>query len=137
MSFRKGPPGPRISRPLALAVLLAGCSGLSQSGSSGDSPKGEPPDLYQGMAPAERQLAEDNRQVALETLPSDQPRHWSGSGSGPSGFVIPLRTFKITTGHYCREYMEAIIVGGFSRSQVAVACRDGDAGWVKVEPQKS
>lgn len=89
--------------------------------------------LYRSLAADDRTLAEAAVQEALETLPSRQTRSWRNPATGASGFVTPLRTFKIESGHFCREYQEAIATPGSAEARQFTACRRTDDGtWLPV-----
>ena len=89
--------------------------------------------LYNGLSPAERDMAARLVQETLETVLSQQTRRWQYNGTGNGGFVTPLRTFRIKTGHYCREYMETVSTRQGLNSSIFTACRDGAAVWRIVE----
>ena len=64
--------------------------------------------IYAPLSELERVLAQEALQKALESVASQRLYRWENHDSGISGFVTPLRTFKIQTGHYCRQFMEAV-----------------------------
>ena len=72
-------------------------------------------------------------QEVLETQRSRQMRLWRNAATGASGSVMPLRTFKIKTGHFCRDYRETVIVDGRMDSRDATACRTNDGLWIPIE----
>ena len=86
-------------------------------------------------AKAEAHLAARARalQEALESLPSNQTKRWAVADGSASGFVTPLRTFRIETGHYCREFLETLSNGQDFTTIQAVACRSDDGRWLVVE----
>lgn len=89
--------------------------------------------LYRALGAEDRTLAEAAVQEALETLPSRQTRSWRNPATGASGFVTPLRTFKIESGHFCREYQEAIATPGSAEARQFTACRRASDGiWLPV-----
>lgn len=76
----------------------------------------------------DRALAGDTRQRALETAPSNVSIFWNSPTSGNAGVVTPVRTYKTTTGYYCRVYRERVIRQAAEvQTTTATACRD-DAG---------
>jgi surface antigen len=90
--------------------------------------------LYRSLAAEDRKLAAATVQEALETLPSRQTRSWRNPATGAYGFVTPLRTFKIESGHYCREYQEAIATPGSAEARQFTACRRASDGtWLPVD----
>ena len=72
-------------------------------------------------------------QDVLESQRSRQMRLWSNDATGVSGSVMPLKTFKIKTGHYCRNYRETLIAGGRMETRDATACRTKDGLWIPIE----
>lgn len=70
------------------------------------------------------------RQRALETEPSRTPTYWSNAASGNAGVVTPLKTYRTSTGYFCRVYRERTIVGAVEVSTTtATACRDDGGTW--------
>ena len=70
--------------------------------------------------------------VALEKHVSGQPARWHNPDSGSKGSIEPLRTFKISTGQWCREYAHAIDLRGWQERQAtlrAIACREAGGRW--------
>ncbi len=81
---------------------------------------------------ADQEMIEAAVTVALETHVSGQPALWSNPDSGSKGSVEPLRTFKISTGQWCREYSHAIDLRGWQERRVtlrAIACREAGGHW--------
>lgn len=94
----------------------------------------QPPEedtLYLGLTAREAETAVGAVQQALETKPSEQTLDWNAP-SGPSGSVTPLRTFKITTGHYCRDYREVVLRDDVPVTALRRACRARDGVWRSV-----
>lgn len=78
-------------------------------------------------------LARETRQQALETVPAGQARSWAVDGIA-TGAIEPLRTWKSTSGHWCREYRESLrLADGRSQTIEAIRCRDANGRWRKVE----
>lgn len=95
---------------------------------------GLPPErdsLYLGLTAQEEETAKNAVQQALETRPSQESLDWE-SPSGASGKVTPLRTFRITTGHFCRDYREVVFRDDVSAAAVRRACRSEDDIWRQV-----
>ena len=82
--------------------------------------------LYAGLGAEEVAVARTAMQQALETRSSDEGYVWG------SGVVTPLRTFRIKSGHYCRDYQEAVTAITGSASETRTACRDGKDNWRRV-----
>jgi len=89
--------------------------------------------LYASLSPPEKILVQEALQQALETRPSRDIFRWASQVSGASGFITPLRTFKIETGHYCRQFMEAVAKQGDLASGIQTACRADDGQWIVVK----
>ena len=114
---------PHILGPLILAGCLARAAPLLA----------ETNPLYRTLAAEDRTLAEAAVQEALESLPSRQTRSWRNPATGSSGFVMPIRTFRIESGHFCREYQEAIATPGSAEARQFTACRRAaDGAWLTV-----
>lgn len=81
---------------------------------------------------ADQEMIEAAIEVALETHVSGQPARWHNPDSGSKGSVEPLRTFKISTGQWCREYAQATDLRGWQERRVtlrAIACREAGGRW--------
>ena len=89
--------------------------------------------LYEGLSAADRALAEENLQAALETHESQARISWRRADGSWGGTVMPVRTFRIESGIYCREFIEDIILPGAARSATFTACRDTGGTWITVE----
>jgi surface antigen len=81
----------------------------------------------QADTPLEREL-----QYALEKLTSGVSTAALISGSHVT--ITPVRTWKSTSGHYCREY-EVMIAkpGSTAERDDGVRCRDRDGRWKSVK----
>ena len=72
-------------------------------------------------------------QETLETRVSNQTGLWRNESSGNSGAAVPLRTFRIKTGTYCRDFRETIVAANRKTSRTGTACRTGNGEWIPVE----
>jgi hypothetical protein len=131
-------------RALRLLYLSMACLVTASCGSS-ETPPPEPvhlPEqdrLYFGLNDQEAATATNAVKQALETRASEQSLSWQ-SETGAAGTITPLRTFKITTGHFCRDYREAVSRSNVSVSAVRRACRTTNGDWLRVpleEPAQS
>ncbi|MEO3430204.1 RT0821/Lpp0805 family surface protein [Pelagibius sp. CAU 1746] len=83
--------------------------------------------------------AEDQRVLAaaisqaLEHSASGQPVAWENPDSGAHGQVVPVRTYRSKSNHWCREYLASKVANDVEQKSRAIACRSGDGAWVKVE----
>ena len=69
------------------------------------------------------------QQRALEKSRSGETSSWVNPDSGNSGGVTPQRTYKNTSGAYCREFQQTITVGGKTEQAYGTACRQPDGSW--------
>ena len=86
----------------------------------------------EALRAADQEMIEAAVTVALEKNISGQPARWHNPDSGSKGSVEPLRTFKISTGQWCREYAHAIDLRGWQERRTtlrAIACREADGRW--------
>ena len=74
-------------------------------------------------------IARQAVQQALETRASGEPEYWTVEGLA-QGVVIPRRTWRSASGHWCREFEENVqLDGGLKQSTIAVRCRSDDGRW--------
>lgn len=123
----------RLCLPL-LCLAAASCGGAGTVRQELREQARDP--LYLGLGTEVAATARRAVQRALETRPSDQPVQWQAS-SGPSGSVTPLRTFKIASGHYCRDYREVVLQDDVPAGEVRRACRTTDGVWRRVPLDQS
>jgi surface antigen len=86
----------------------------------------------EALRTADREMIEAAISVALESHVSGQPARWHNPDSGSSGSVEPIRTFKISTGQWCREYAHALDIRGWQERREtlrAIACREAGGTW--------
>ena len=145
-TFRAVPQLLRHSFALALVVSLPACdtveSAYDQLAAGGSDPPAVKPQtltshaqLRAGLSPADLVSADRTIQEALETALSNQNRRWVGASNGTYGFITPIRTFRIKTGHYCREFLETIAKDANVLTVTKTACRDDDGIWKEVRPR--
>ncbi len=84
---------------------------------------------------AERTLLARTVQDALETQMSGDPVQIAHHGNW-SEVLTPIKTYKSTSGHWCRQYLRVTTVAGLDMSVVGTACRDQGGTWntVSAEP---
>lgn len=122
-------PNPHLVFVCLAALLLAACGTTSRR------PTAEPPDpLYQQLEEQTRRLAEMAMQRALETHNSGDNHSWQTT-DGTSGTVTPLRTFRILTGHYCRDYGVVVQTRVLQTAATRTACRSEEGEWINVTPK--
>lgn len=117
-------PTPLLAVPLLLAgPLLAGCAGLPLGDSAASA--------YRELDGTDIALAAQAMQASLEERPDGASGRWDNPDTGHRGNITPKATFVSDTGHFCRDYEEALIFA--DGRQVTVnntACRDADGHWV-------
>ena len=113
--------------------------GLVLLGACAQTPPSPPPaaavgdPAYSGLAPRAEVLARNTVQEALETAHSRTSLSWVFAEDGSKGEITPLRTYRSTTGFYCREYVEVVESGSEGRtSRQRTACRDSDGLWKPI-----
>jgi len=117
-------PSRSIRPPWLAGFLLAACAAAGpQSGQAV-----APDTFYDALNADEIVLARQTVQEALETRPRNEIHRWD-SGDGTFGSVIPMRTFRIKSGHYCRDYMETFAKDTELTSANRTACRDSQGAW--------
>ncbi len=81
---------------------------------------------------ADQRMIQAAISLALETHVSGAPAEWYNPDSGSRGRVEPVRTFKISTGQWCREYVHRLEFRGWRElreTRRAIACRGADGVW--------
>ena len=107
-------------RRLSLAAVLVG--GNVSADTAG---------LYRYLEPSELRIVRSAVQEALEKRTKGEAQHWSIPGFA-RGSVIPRRTWRSRSGHWCREYQEIIeMADGRRQSTIVVRCRSSDGRWRK------
>lgn len=77
---------------------------------------------------ADRMYAAQAGQEA-QTAPIGETISWNNPDSGNYGSVTPVRDGQSTSGRYCREYQQTIVVGGKEQSAYGTACQQPDGSW--------
>ncbi|MCC8418055.1 MAG: glycine zipper 2TM domain-containing protein [Rickettsia endosymbiont of Glossina mortisans submortisans] len=85
-----------------------------------------------GMDEQDRRLAELTSQRALEAAPSGSNVEWRNPDNGNYGYVTPNKTYRNSTGQYCREYTQTVVIGGKQQKAYGNACRQPDGQWQVV-----
>ena len=63
------------------------------------------------------------------SVPVGETINWNNPESGNSGSVTPTNDGYSSSGRYCREYQQTIIVGGQEQSAYGTACQQPDGSW--------
>ncbi len=67
------------------------------------------------------------------TAPIGQDIAWNNPDSGNYGTVTPTRDGTSTSGQYCREFQQTVVIGGRAEEAYGVACRQPDGTWKIVQ----
>ena len=54
---------------------------------------------------------------------------WNNPQTGHRGTIQPLRDGTSSSGQYCREFQQTVVIGGRSERAYGVACRQPDGSW--------
>ena len=78
---------------------------------------------------ADKAAMQQSAQYSLESTKVGATSNWSNPDSGNSGSITPTKTYKASTGEYCREYQQTVTVGGKTEEAFGTACRQPDGAW--------
>ncbi len=90
--------------------------------------------FYGALAESDVVLARSVLQDTLETRVTGEPGNWQNGATGIEGSVTPLRTYRIASGTYCRDYEEIVTRQENVVARSRTACRNADGIWLPVEP---
>jgi len=71
-------------------------------------------------------------QQALEKTRTNHTTTWKNPDNGNQYTVKPTRTYKKSSGQYCREYQMESIIAGKKQQMYGTACRQPDGSWKQV-----
>jgi surface antigen len=77
----------------------------------------------------DKQLAYQRQQATLESVPTGQTGTWRNPDTGHYGSYTPTKTYETSSGQYCREYQEKVVIDGKTHSAYGTACRQPDGSW--------
>ena len=77
----------------------------------------------------DKEMAAQTAATAFETNRTGQPSTWKNPDSGNSGTITPTKTYQASSGQYCREYRQDVIIGGEKQQAYGTACRQPDGSW--------
>jgi len=89
-------------------------------------------DVFERLDTGDLQLAAGTMQETLEHSSSGDLRLWRNDLTGNSGAFMPLRTFKIKTGHFCRDYRETALANRKMASRELTGCRNQNGVWTTI-----
>jgi surface antigen len=85
--------------------------------------------IYGDLDRSTQQVARAAVQAALENRVRGQAQHWRVPGVA-RGSVVPRRTWRSRSGHWCREFEEIVqLVNGRRSVAIDVRCRASDGRW--------
>ncbi len=107
------------------AILLLGAAALLSACQSVTIPTPE-------VLTAERstKLHDETLLESLETMPDRTSLHWSDPESRAEGYAVPLGTYRLTDGTFCRDYYTRATEGGATALTHGSACRNDDGSWM-------
>ena len=83
-------------------------------------------DPYRDLTEQDVSLVARLLQRTLDHAPDGTTRRWTNDQSGHSGAITPVRSYIASTGQYCRDYREDLLIDGKNRNYLYSACRDKD-----------
>lgn len=85
--------------------------------------------LFRDLDYPSLEAARNAVQSALEGRAQGEAERWSVRGVA-KGAVVPIRTWKSQSGHWCREFEETLqLSDGREQKTRAVRCRSSDGRW--------
>jgi len=118
-------------RRLLAAIALIGFGLTASSASASEiEPRAS---FYDALAEGDVKLAWSAFQDTLETRPSRQAGDWHNAATGSEGTVTPLRTYRIASGTYCRDYLEVVTLVARVTARSGTACRKANGLWIPLE----
>lgn len=89
--------------------------------------------IGQSLDRADQLMMERNAQYALENTRTNATTTWRNPDTGNYGAITPVDTYQTASGQYCREYTQAVVVGGEKQQAYGTACRQPDGTWKIVK----
>jgi surface antigen len=81
-------------------------------------------------------LADQAVQDALEHALSGAAVSVSDPKMASTVSITPTRTYRSETKHWCREFVEDLVIDGERVTRFGLACRETDGGWRRVQTQQ-
>jgi surface antigen len=85
--------------------------------------------IGKSMDATDRMMMERNAQYSLENTRTNATTEWRNPDTGNYGAVTPLETYQTSSGTYCREYIQDVVVAGERQQAYGTACRQPDGTW--------
>tara|TARA_B100000686_G_scaffold351884_1_gene452026 strand:- start:59 stop:535 length:477 start_codon:yes stop_codon:yes gene_type:complete len=86
-------------------------------------------EIGKSLDDADKAAMQKTTQYALESNKSGKTSKWSNPDSGNSGSITPIRTRRLASNTFCREYQQTITVGNKTEQAYGTACRQPDGSW--------
>lgn len=88
---------------------------------------------------ADQLSAQKSTYQALEYNRVGQASSWNNTDTSKQtyGNAMPTRTYRLSSGQYCREYQQDITVGGQLQRAYGTACRQRDGSWKIVNSRST
>jgi surface antigen len=77
----------------------------------------------------DKEMATEAAYRAFEKNRSGQKSVWKNPNTGNYGEVVPVKTYQLADGRYCRRYEQTIFIGGEKQTSSGTACRNADGTW--------
>jgi surface antigen len=77
----------------------------------------------------DKQMASQAAMQAFERNRTGQASVWSNPNTGNHGEVVPVKTYQLADGRYCRRYEQTLYIGGEKQRSAGTACRQADGTW--------
>lgn len=84
---------------------------------------------------ADMALVTSAMQQALETQPSGSELHFENVSTGFEVTLTPRRTWRSSTGHWCREFVERFADTPPGSAPISTGCRSDDGQWYRVRTE--
>ena len=112
-------------------ALIAGLAGASPAWIVGAALMGGLLGGYVGhkLDQKDKQMASQAAMQAFERNRTGQASVWTNPNTGNHGEVVPVKTYQLADGRYCRHYEQTIYIGGEKEKSAGTACRQTDGTW--------
>ena len=78
---------------------------------------------------ADQLYLQQTTQTTLEAAPSGEATEWVNPDSGNRGTVTAQPAYQDSSGKYCREFQQTVIIGNETHDAYGTACRQPDGSW--------
>lgn len=79
------------------------------------------------MITVSQQRAHESAQIRATAAPIGETVRWNQDGA--RGAVTAVRDGRSSSGRYCREFQQTLVVGGKTENAYGTACRQPDGSW--------